>query len=90
MIDQDPRLGTGESAPECCVCGRSVWPSAVLNDPHWLGSKMTGGIMVAAHGACLSGLSAEEMALRYQRAVFAASLGVKERWRGDDQGFLSR
>lgn len=75
----DARIRLDGERRDCFVCGHPVEPNALLNDPHVVGSPKAGGIELAAHGSCLSGLPSWEIASRYQKAVWAALVGKKER-----------
>ena len=86
----DGRIRLPGAPRECFVCGHRVEPNAATNDPHLVGSPRAGNIQLAAHGACLSGLAGWEIAARYQKAVWAACVGKKERWDAEDRRFLSR
>lgn len=75
----DARIRLDGWLRDCFMCGKTCYPDPVRNDPHFVSSPKAGNIQLAAHGSCLNGREEWEIAARYQRAVFAAVTGGKER-----------
>lgn len=62
---------------DCFVCAKKVYPNREKNDPHFVSGPTE--IKLAAHGSCLNGRTPFDISTRYQKALWAALMGKKER-----------